>query len=138
MIRGVVNARNEALVCLRVRGPGGSELDVDAVVDSGFTASLTLPATTVVALGLVRQSGGGAVLADGSVRQFDIYAAEVAWDGGWRPVLVSAVGGKPFWACGCWRGMSCESRWSRVVRWRSPRCLEATSTKKGSATPCVR
>jgi predicted aspartyl protease len=69
-------------------------LDVDAVVDSGFTASLTLPATTVVALGLVRQSGGGAVLADGSVRQFDIYAAEVAWDGGWRPVLVSAVVGK--------------------------------------------
>jgi predicted aspartyl protease len=64
-----VNARNEAVVCLRVRGPGGSELDVDAVVDSGFTASLTLPATTVVALGLVRQSGGGAVLADGLVRQ---------------------------------------------------------------------
>jgi len=65
---------------------------VDAVVDSGFTASLTLPAAAVAALGLVRQSGGGAVLADGSVRQFDIYAAEVEWDGGWRPVLVSAVG----------------------------------------------
>jgi predicted aspartyl protease len=67
-------------------------VDVDAVVDSGFTASLALPVTTVVALGLARQSGGGAVLADGSVRLFDIYAAEVAWDGGWRPVLVSAVG----------------------------------------------
>ncbi len=92
MIRGVVNARNEAIVGLRVRGPGGPELDVDALVDSGFTASLTLPATTVVALGLVRQSAGGAVLADGSVRHFDIYAAEVAWEGGWRPVLVSAVG----------------------------------------------
>ena len=26
-------------------------------------------------------------------RPFDIYAAEVVWDGGWRPVLVSAVGG---------------------------------------------
>lgn len=92
VILGAVNGRNEAVVCLRLRGPGGSELDVDAVVDSGFTASLTPPVTTVVALGLVRQSGGGAVLADGSVRQFDIYAAEVAWDGGWRPVLVSAVG----------------------------------------------
>jgi hypothetical protein len=41
---------------------------------------------------LVRQSGGGAVLADGSIRQFDIYAAEVAWGGTWRPVLASAVG----------------------------------------------
>ena len=92
MIRGVVNARREAIVPLRVRGPGGTELDVDAVVDSGFTSSLTLPAAVVAALGLARQSGGGAVLADGSIRQFDIYAADVAWGGGWRPVLVSAVG----------------------------------------------
>lgn len=92
MIRGVVNARREAVVPLRVRGPGGTELDVDAVVDSGFTASLTLPAIVVNALGLSRQSSGGAVLADGSTREFDIYAAEVAWLGGWRPVLASAVG----------------------------------------------
>jgi predicted aspartyl protease len=47
---------------------------------------------TVTALGLLRQSGGTAVLADGSVRQFDIFAAEVAWGGTWRTVLVSAVG----------------------------------------------
>jgi predicted aspartyl protease len=40
----------------------------------------------------LRQSSGGAVLADGSVRQFEIYAADVEWDGAWRPVLVSAVG----------------------------------------------
>ncbi len=40
----------------------------------------------------MRQSCSGAVLADGSVRQFDIYAAEVEWDGGWRPVLVSNLG----------------------------------------------
>lgn len=92
MIRGAVNARHEAVVRLRVRGPGGRESDVDAIADSGFTASMTLPMTTVTALGLARQSGGTAVLADGSVRQFDIYAAEVAWDGAWRAVLVSAVG----------------------------------------------
>ncbi len=72
VILGTVNARNEAVVRLRVRGPAGSELDLDAVVDSGFTASLALPVITVVALGLARQSGGGAVLADGSVRQFEI------------------------------------------------------------------
>ena len=92
MIRGVVTTRHEAVVRLRVRGPSGAELDVDAVVDSGFSASLTLPGATVAALGLARQSGGQAVLADGSLPQFDIYAAEVGWDGGWRPVLVSAVG----------------------------------------------
>ncbi len=92
MIRGLVNARCEAIVRLHVRGPSGADLTVDAVVDSGFSASLTLPAAAVATLGLVRQSGGGAVLADGSVRDFDIYSAEVEWDSGWRAVLVSAVG----------------------------------------------
>lgn len=92
MISGTVNARLEAVIRLRVRGPGGAELDFDAVIDTGFTSSLTLPSTAVTALGLVRQSGGSAVLGDGSVRSFDVYAAEVEWDGNWRPVLVSAVG----------------------------------------------
>ena len=95
MIRGVVNARHEAVVRLRVRGPSGVESDVDTIVDSGFTSFLTLPATMVAALGLARLSGGSAVLADGSVRQFDICAAEVAWGSTWRAVLVSAVGNEP-------------------------------------------
>ncbi|HZU37722.1 MAG TPA: hypothetical protein VFA18_17515, partial [Gemmataceae bacterium] len=84
MIRGMVNARREAIVSLRIRGPGGTEVDVEAVVDSGFSAALTLPSTVVTTLALARQSVGGAVLADGSVRQFDIYAAEVDWDGRWQ------------------------------------------------------
>jgi hypothetical protein len=60
MIGGVVNARHAAIVRLRGRGPGGKELDVVAMIDSGFTASLTLPATIAATLGLIRQSGGGA------------------------------------------------------------------------------
>ena len=67
MISGTVNARLEAVIRLRVRGPGGTELDFAAVIDTGFTSSLTLPATAVTALGLVRQSGGSVVLGDGSV-----------------------------------------------------------------------
>jgi predicted aspartyl protease len=92
MINGTVCARLEAVIRLRVRGTGGAELDFDAVIDTGFTSSLTLPATAVSALGLVGQSGGSAVLGEGSVRSFDVYAAEVQWDGNWRPVLVSAIG----------------------------------------------
>jgi hypothetical protein len=60
MIGGVVNARHQAIVRQRKRGPGGTELDVVAVIDSRFTASLTLPATIAATLGLIRQSGGGA------------------------------------------------------------------------------
>lgn len=95
MISGGVNARSEAVVQLQVRGPGGIALNVDTVVDSGFSGALTLPAATVAALGLVRQSGSVAVLADGSVRPIEIYAAEVEWDSVWRPILVSAVGEEP-------------------------------------------
>ena len=43
MIQGIVNDRHEAIVRLRVRGPGGVESEVSAIVDSGFTSSLTLP-----------------------------------------------------------------------------------------------
>ena len=79
---------------MRVRGPSGTEADIETVVDTGFTSSLTLPAQEVSALELVRESGGRATLADGSVRHFDVFAAEVLWSGAWRPVLVSAVGGE--------------------------------------------
>jgi len=41
MIRGLVNARHEAVVSLRLRGPQGLETTLEAIVDSGFTASLT-------------------------------------------------------------------------------------------------
>jgi clan AA aspartic protease len=92
MIRGVVNVQYEAVVQLRVRGPSGLESDVDAIVDSGFSSSLTLTTAMVTALGLTRQWGSSAVLADGSVRQFDIYEAEVGWSGTWQSVLVSAIG----------------------------------------------
>lgn len=90
MIRGTVSARLEAVI--RLRGPGGAEMDFDAVIDTGFSSSLTLPATAVAALALVRQSSSVATLGDGSVRSFDVYAAEVEWEGTWRPILVSAVG----------------------------------------------
>jgi len=92
MIRRVINDRREATVPLRLRGGPGPELVVSAILDTGFTASLTLPGDLIASLGLPRQSSGGAILADGSVRQFDLYAAEVEWLAGGRPILVSAVG----------------------------------------------
>ncbi len=92
MILGRVNANLEAVVRIRVRGPVGLALDLDAIVDSGFTSSLALPSATADALGLPRLSGGGAVMADGAVLDFDLYTAEVFWEGRWRPVVASAIG----------------------------------------------
>ena len=92
MIRGKVNARMEAKLRLTILGPTGTRLEVDAIVDTGFTGSLVLPVPMVTALGLVRRAGGTAVLADGSACNFDTYGAEIEWNGATRGVVVSAVG----------------------------------------------
>ena len=92
---GIVNARLEAVVSLRVRGPSGVETNIEAIVDSGFTASLTLPEDLVIALNLLRQTGGIARLGDGSVRRYEVCAAEVEWDGIWRSIMVSILGDQP-------------------------------------------
>ncbi len=124
MIRGTVNARLVAVVRLRVRGPGGAERDVDAVIDTGFTASLTLPAAAVAALGLVRQSGSAAAPATG--RSGTSTSTPRRWSG--------TAPGAPCWrrpsatrsslGCGCWLGMNCVSRSCRAARSRSARSLE--------------
>jgi clan AA aspartic protease len=92
VIRGKVNSRREAIVCLRVRGPTGIKAAVDVLIDSGFTGSLNLPSTIIAPLGLPRKTGGKALLADGTLHSFDVFIAEVEWDGAWKTMLVSAVG----------------------------------------------
>ncbi len=77
MIRGIVTVDCEPVIRLRVRGPTGLVADVDVVVDTGFTGALVLPATVVTALGLPWQSGGTAVLADGTTCQTDYYEVEL-------------------------------------------------------------
>ena len=62
------------------------------MIDTGFTGALVLPAATVAALGLVRRSGGTALLADGTSCNYDNYGAEVVWNGTTRGVVISAVG----------------------------------------------
>ena len=95
MIRGAVNSRSEAIVRIRVRGPEGAVQQFDATVDSGYSGSLTLIPQAVARLGLIRESGGKAVLADGTIREIDYFTAEIEWHDGWRPILVSAVSGGP-------------------------------------------
>lgn len=95
MIRGVVNADHEVVLSLRVRGPSGTEQGLFVIVDTGYSGTLSLPPATAAALGLPQRHQGTAVLADGSERQFPVYAAEVEWDGAWVPVVVSGLGDEP-------------------------------------------
>jgi clan AA aspartic protease len=104
MALGAVNARLEAILRLRIRGPSGTEAEIEAVVDTGYTGSLTLPVSDVASLGLARRSGGRAVLADGSSRRFDTFAAEVEWGDSWRGVVASAIGDEPLVGMGLLEG----------------------------------
>jgi clan AA aspartic protease len=95
MITGTVNARHEVLVRLPVRNTAGQEQEVEAVLDTGFSGSLTLPLAVIANLGLLWSSRESGTLADGTIVQFDMYAATVVWDGVVRPALVQAIDIKP-------------------------------------------
>ena len=88
MISGSVNARHEILIRVPVHDAAAREQQVEAILDTGFTGSLTLPPALIASLGLPWRSLG-------SVEQFDVYAATVVWDGTPRRVLVQAIDAAP-------------------------------------------
>ena len=92
MIRGVVTAGRQPVVRLTLRGPAGVSFSFDAVVDTGFAWSLSLPGAERGMLGLPFAATIGTTLADGS---FAAFKAEVLWDGAWRQVNAAAMGGTP-------------------------------------------
>lgn len=53
---------------------------MDAVIDTGYTGWLALPAELVAALGLTWQGTDRGMLADGSELLIDLYEAVVIWD----------------------------------------------------------
>ena len=94
MITGVIES-DEARVKLQVIGIRGQRQEVEAVIDTGYTASLTLPPTLIAALGLRWQSVDRGTLADGSECLFDVYEGKMVWDGQVRDVLVDEADTDP-------------------------------------------
>jgi clan AA aspartic protease len=94
MITGVVKS-DEGRIRLTVKGFRGREQEVEAVIDTGYTASLTLPPAVVAALGLRWLSVDRFTLADGSECIFDTYEARVVWDGKVRSILVDEADADP-------------------------------------------
>lgn len=81
MIVGAVNTHREMMVRLVVVGSQGQEREIEAVLDTGYTGSLTLPSAVVSDLGLPFRGRGNVVLGDGSEAEFDVHEATVAWAG---------------------------------------------------------
>ncbi len=95
MITGHVTASREAVVSLKVRSPDGPEHEIEAVIDTGFNGSLTLPPALIEKLNLSWRRRGQAVLADGSKSLFEIYDATIIWDGKPRRIAIDALDADP-------------------------------------------
>lgn len=95
MIKGVVNPAFEAVIRIALSDQSGQSLEIEAVIDTGYTGFLTLPTSLVTQLGLTYRSHGQAVLADSSEVTFDIYDVTVLWDGRQRRIRVDATGDTP-------------------------------------------
>ena len=94
MITGVVKS-DEARIRIKVKGFRGREREVEAIIDTGYTASVTLPAALIAALGLRFRSVDRALLADGTECLFDVHQGKVIWDRKVRRVLVDEADTEP-------------------------------------------
>jgi clan AA aspartic protease len=87
MITGLVKS-DEARIRLKLRGRRGQEREIDAIIDSGYSGTLTLPPALITELELLWQSKDLAILADGSRCEFQVYMGTLIWDGKSRKILV--------------------------------------------------
>jgi clan AA aspartic protease len=95
MIIGVVNEYHEAIIHLVVRGSNEPGQEIEAVIDTGFNGSISLPTSLIAELKLPFRSRGRAELADGSESIFNIFEAIVTWDGQPRRVAVDEANTDP-------------------------------------------
>lgn len=94
MINGRVNPDLEAVIGLWLRGPQG-EIEIDVVLDTGFSGCLSLPLEIIEELGLELKSEGVGELADGSRKSFGLYEALVFWNGRLSRIPVGALDSAP-------------------------------------------
>ena len=88
MMQGVVNQNCEAILPVVVKNKAKTQL-VDAVIDTGFSGFLTLPANIIATLGMTWKGRDLATLGDGTSCIFDVYIASVIWDGQYRTIDIN-------------------------------------------------
>lgn len=91
MITAVIDDRLEIRVPAIVLGSAGEELQIEAILDTGFNGALTLPMSVISALGLPWWLQDVLVLANGQIEEVDVYAATILWDGLEMDILVQAM-----------------------------------------------
>jgi clan AA aspartic protease len=95
MIAGQVTAALVARIPLHVEDGNGAPYPIDAVVDTGFSAYLSLPTSVVAALGLPFVCNQDIVLGDGTIQTRPVHSGVVVWDGQPRTTRIYAIGSEP-------------------------------------------
>ena len=95
MIEGMVNAAYEPVVTLVVQGSSEQSVEIETVVDTGFTGFLTVTPALARELSLALEGTSRTTLADRSEVTFDVYDVAVLWDGQPRYVLADTADTTP-------------------------------------------
>ena len=95
MILGIVDLHRSPVIPLVLRSAEGHDLEIEAVVDTGFNGSLTLPAETIARLGFEWRGRSSVTLANGAVEWCNVYRATVIWAGSFRSVLAESAETEP-------------------------------------------
>jgi clan AA aspartic protease len=88
MMYGSVNQNCEAILSIVVKNNVKTQL-VDAVIDTGFSGFLTLPFNIIASLDLTWKGRDVATLGDGTSCIFEVYIADVIWDGHYRRIDIN-------------------------------------------------
>ena len=85
----------QAMVNVTFRLPHQAGITIEFVVDTGFAGALTLPHTSILALGLPYLQEMTANLADDNNVKADVHVATIFWNGEEKRVAVLAMGTRP-------------------------------------------
>lgn len=91
MITGRVTEKLEAVLTLSIYNSEGVLGEIEALIDTGYTAHLTLPSRIIAELGLENFATGQLTMADGSQVVSDLYYATILWDGQPRRIEVDTL-----------------------------------------------
>ncbi len=95
MMTGSITSEREAVLSLSIRNSDGVEVTVQALVDTGYNGTLTLPQAIIDTLALPWHGARLVTLADGSTVELGIYRAHVLWHDEERAVQSLAADGGP-------------------------------------------
>jgi len=95
MLTGSVSPNREAILTLTLRDSMNRDHRFDAVIDTGYTGSLSLPPSEIALLGLTWLKYGSGTLADGTQISYDVFEGVILWDGHPRAIQIASLAGGP-------------------------------------------